>query len=78
VSQSAFPWILGFALLGSVGAIDVAALFLLFPKRVRERLVPFLVSYATGTLLGASLLGLLPEAIEQGGLLPGLGSVLRG
>ena len=78
MSQSAFPWILGFALLGSVGAIGVAALFLLFPKRVRERLVPFLVSYATGTLLGASLLGLLPEAIEQGGLLPGLGSVLAG
>jgi len=78
VSQSVFPWILGFALLGSVGAIGMAALFLLFPKRVRARLVPFLVSYATGTLLGASLLGLLPEAIEQGGLIPSLGAVLAG
>jgi zinc and cadmium transporter len=71
-------WILGFALLGSVGAISAAALFLLFPRKVRERLVPFLVSYATGTLLGAALLGLLPEAIEQGELTTGLGTVLAG
>lgn len=71
-------WILGFTLLGSLGAVGVAALFLLFPKQTRARLVPFLVSYATGTLLGASLLGLLPQAIEQGGLLPSLGSVLAG
>lgn len=71
-------WILAFALLGSVGAIGGAASFLLFPKQARERLVPFLVSYATGTLLGAALLGLLPQAIEQGGLLPSLGAVLAG
>ena len=71
-------WILGFALLGSVGAVGGAALFLLFPKQIRERLVPFLVSYATGTLLGASFLGLLPQAIEQGGLLSSLGAVLAG
>jgi zinc and cadmium transporter len=51
---------------------------MLFPTRVRERLVPFLVSYATGTLLGAALLGLLPEAIEQGELMPTLGTVLAG
>jgi zinc and cadmium transporter len=71
-------WILGFALLGSVGAVAAAATFLLLPKGVRERLVPFLVSYATGALLGASLLGLLPQAIEQGGLLRSLGTVLAG
>jgi zinc and cadmium transporter len=71
-------WILGFALLGSVGAIGAAATFLLLPKGIRERLVPFLVSYATGTLLGAALLGLLPEAIEQGELTPSLGTVLVG
>lgn len=71
-------WILTFAVLGSVGAIGGAALFLLFPRRVREQLVPFLVSYATGTLLAAALLGLLPRAIEQGGLMPGLGGLLAG
>ena len=71
-------WILGFALLGSVGAISAAATFLLLPKGIRERLVPFLVSYATGTLLGAALLGLLPEAIEQGELAASLGTVLVG
>jgi zinc transporter ZupT len=69
-------WILEFALLGSVGAISAAASFMLFPKRVREQLVPFLVSYATGTLLGAARLGLLPEAIEQGELTLSLGTVL--
>ncbi len=71
-------WILGFALIGSVGAIGAAALFLAFSKNVRERLVPFLVSYATGSLLGAALLGLLPEAIEQGDLTSSLGTVLAG
>ena len=71
-------WILGFALLGSVGAIIGAATFLLLPKGTRDRIVPFLVSYATGTLLGAALLGLLPQAIEQGGLQASLGSVLAG
>jgi len=71
-------WILGFALLGSVGAIGAAASFMLLSKRVREQLVPFLVSYATGTLLGAALLGLLPEAIEQGELTTSLGTVLAG
>jgi zinc and cadmium transporter len=71
-------WILTFAVLGSVGALGAAACFLYFPKRVRDRLVPFLVSYATGTLLAAALLGLLPRAIEQGGLMPSLGSLLAG
>jgi zinc and cadmium transporter len=73
-----FTWILGFAVLGSIGAIAAAATFLLLPKGIRDRLVPFLVSYATGALLGAALLGLLPEAVGQGGLLPSLGTVLAG
>lgn len=71
-------WILGFALLGSVGAVIGAAVFLVLPKETRDRTVPFLVSYATGTLLGAALLGLIPRAIEQGGLQASLGSVLAG
>lgn len=71
-------WILTFAVLGSVGAVGGAASFLLLPKPVRERAVPYLVSYATGTLLAAALLGLLPRAIEQGGLIPSLGGLLAG
>ncbi len=71
-------WILGFALLGSIGAIAAAAAFLLFSERVRERLVPLLVSYATGTLLAAAVTGLLPKAIEQGGVMPSLRVLLAG
>lgn len=57
-------WILGFAILGSVGAVAGAGTLLLFPKRTRETVVPYLISYATGTLLAAALLGLLHHAIE--------------
>ena len=58
-------WIAGFALLGSVGAVACAALFLVFPARVREALVPGLIGYATGTLLGAAFLGMIPSALAQ-------------
>ena len=58
-------WIIGFALLGSLGAIGAAALFLLFPENVRRFIVPSLISYATGTLLGAAFLGMIPAALGQ-------------
>jgi len=58
-------WIIGFSILGSVGAIAGAALFLFFPESIRKVLVPCLVSYATGTLLGAAFLGMIPTALEQ-------------
>ncbi|MBK6960539.1 MAG: ZIP family metal transporter [Gammaproteobacteria bacterium] len=58
-------WIIGFALLGSIGAIAVAALFLLFPEGIRRVLIPHLVSYATGTLLGAAFLGMIPAGLKQ-------------
>lgn len=58
-------WIVGFALLGSLGAIAAAALFLLFPEHVRRFMVPSLVSYATGTLLGAAFLGMIPAALDR-------------
>lgn len=58
-------WILIFAVLGSVGGVAGAASVLLFPEKMRAMLVPYLVSYATGALLAAALLGLLPHAIEQ-------------
>jgi zinc and cadmium transporter len=57
-------WIIIFSLLGSVGAILGAALVLLLPEKVRKVLVANLISYATGTLLGAVFLGLIPKALE--------------
>lgn len=56
--------ILFFSVLGSIGSIAGAALLLLFPERVRKTLVPCLISYATGTLLGAAFLGMIPHALE--------------
>ena len=58
-------WIIGFGVLGSIGAVAGAALLLLFPDSVRRSLVPSLVSYATGTLLGAAFLGMIPAGLKQ-------------
>jgi zinc and cadmium transporter len=58
-------WIIIFSLLGSVLSVCGAALLLFFPERVRKTLVPSLISYATGTLLGAALIGMLPRALEH-------------
>ena len=55
---------LGLSLLGSVGGLLVASTLITFPARVRTRLVPWLVSYAVGALLGVALLDLLPEALS--------------
>jgi len=54
---------LGLSLLGSGGGLLVASSLLLFTDDVRTRLVPWLVSYAVGALLGVALLALLPEAL---------------
>jgi zinc and cadmium transporter len=51
--------------LGSLGGLLTASVFLLLGDGLRVRLVPWLISYAVGTLLGASLLGLLPEALGR-------------
>jgi zinc and cadmium transporter len=55
--------ILIFSLLGSVGALAGAGVLLLFPG-LRERFRTGLVSYAVGTLLGATFIALLPHASE--------------
>jgi zinc and cadmium transporter len=64
---SALGWIVALTALGGVLSALVAALFLLLPEKPRARLLPHLVSFATGALLGASLLALLPHAIEGAG-----------
>jgi zinc and cadmium transporter len=60
-----FAWIIIFSLLGSIGAVAGAALMLLFSEGIRKVLVPNLISYATGTLLGAAFLGMSPAGIKQ-------------
>lgn len=66
MSETAITWLaaLGLSVVGSVGGLLVAGLLLLFDKRVRTRVVPWLVSFAVGTLLGAAALVLMPEALE--------------
>ena len=56
---------LGLSLLGSCGGLLVASSLLLFNDHLRTRLVPGLVSYAVGALLGVALLALLPEALGE-------------
>lgn len=68
----------GLSILGSVGGLITASAFLLLGAGIRLKVVPWLISYAVGTLLGAALLALLPEALE---LLPpatALGTLLVG
>jgi len=53
----------GLSILGSLGGLLTASLFLLLGDSLRVKLVPWLISYAVGTLLGVALLALLPEAL---------------
>ncbi|MEO7190441.1 MAG: ZIP family metal transporter [Vicinamibacterales bacterium] len=69
---------LGLSVLGSVGGLLVAAIILFFDHDVRIRAVPWLVSYAVGTLLGAALLGLTPEALQTLAPSTALGTLLAG
>ncbi|MGH9350404.1 MAG: ZIP family metal transporter [Vicinamibacterales bacterium] len=59
-----FAIAIGLSLLGGLGGLFVASGVLLFTDSARARLVPWLVSYAVGALLGVSLLAILPEALE--------------
>ena len=56
---------LGLSLLGGLGGLLVASGLLLINDSARSRLVPWLVSYAVGALLGVSMLAILPETLEQ-------------
>ena len=69
---------LGLSLLGSCGGLLVASSLVLFPDPLRTRLVPWLVSYAVGALLGVALLALLPEALSELTPTPVLATLLAG
>ncbi len=58
-------WIIFFCLLGGTGGVVAAASILTLPEELRRSLLPLLLSYATGSLLGTAFLGLLPESLEK-------------
>jgi zinc and cadmium transporter len=60
-------WIILFAALGGIASAAFAVAFLWVPEERSARILPHFVSFATGALLGAALLGLLPEAMEGAG-----------
>jgi zinc and cadmium transporter len=56
---------IGLSVVGSFGGLITASSFLLLGDSVRLRMVPWLISYAVGTLVGVALLALVPEALAQ-------------
>jgi zinc and cadmium transporter len=73
-------WILLATLFGGLLSAALAGLFLLFPESRRAHLLPHLISFATGAMLAAALLGLLPEAVAEVGpnRVQGIGVALLG
>lgn len=65
--MNALGWIVGATAIGGAASAGAAGLFLALPEGPRSRVLPHLVSFATGALLGAALLALLPHAIEEVG-----------
>ena len=63
--MSLLAWVIIFCLLGGLLSVLAAALFLVLSDSLRNHLLPHLVSFATGTLLGAAFLGLLPHALQS-------------
>ncbi len=60
-------WIVVFAAFGGIASAALAIVFLWIPEERSARILPHFVSFATGALLGAALLALLPEAMEGAG-----------
>ncbi|MDX1454427.1 MAG: ZIP family metal transporter [Gammaproteobacteria bacterium] len=56
-----------FTALGGVLGAVIASLFLLLSDAWHRRLLPHLISFAVGALLGAAFLALLPHAMELAG-----------
>ena len=56
---------LGLSVLGGLGGLLVASGVLLLNDSRRAQMIPWLVSYAVGALLGVSMLAILPEALDH-------------
>ena len=68
----------GLSVVGSLGGLLLASVLLLLRGSLRQSIVPGLISYAVGTLLGVALLKLLPEALAQPNSQLVLGTLLGG
>jgi len=62
---STFFIAIGLSLVGGLGGLLLASGVLLMNDAARAKLIPWLVSYAVGALLGVSMLALLPATLEQ-------------
>ncbi len=58
-------WIILFCFIGGILSVIAASVFLTLRENTRQMVLPHLVSYAIGALLGAAFLGLLPHAINN-------------
>ncbi|MDD2763194.1 MAG: ZIP family metal transporter [Opitutaceae bacterium] len=67
-----------FSLLGSVGCVLLASLLFMGRWEFSVRGKTAVLSYATGTLLGAALLGMIPHALERLPARTALATVLAG
>jgi zinc and cadmium transporter len=64
-AESTWWFAIWMGLLGSLGALLPACLVLFIPDGWRQRVMPYLLSYATGTMLATAILALIPEALEH-------------
>ena len=64
--MSTLVWIVLFCIMGGVLSVMVAGIFLLLNDALRRRVMPPLISFATGALLGAAFLAILPHAFSKG------------
>lgn len=63
--ESTWWFVIWMGLLGSLGALIPAAVVLFISDGWRHRIMPYLLSYATGTMLATAVIGLIPEALEH-------------